>query len=53
MLGETFGMSGEAASRSDIRLPENQINLLKALKNRKANCFVAHEWSASLSGMGR
>ncbi|MBK9729330.1 MAG: beta-glucosidase BglX [Saprospiraceae bacterium] len=32
MLGETFGMSGEAASRSDIRLPENQINLLKALK---------------------
>jgi beta-glucosidase len=31
-LGETFGMSGEAASRSDISLPENQRDLLKALK---------------------
>jgi beta-glucosidase len=31
-LGETFGMSGEAASRSDIGLPENQRDLLKALK---------------------
>ena len=32
MLGETFGMSGEAASRSDIGLLENQRALLKALK---------------------
>ncbi|QJD97745.1 beta-glucosidase BglX [Mucilaginibacter robiniae] len=31
-LGEPFGMSGEAASRSDISLPENQQALLKALK---------------------
>jgi beta-glucosidase len=30
-LGETQGMSGEAASRSQIRLPENQKNLLRAL----------------------
>jgi beta-glucosidase len=32
MLGEPFGMSGEAASMSNINLPENQVNLLKALK---------------------
>ena len=32
VLGETFGMSGEAASRSDISLPENQRALLKALE---------------------
>lgn len=32
VLGETFGMSGEAASRSDIALPENQRRLLRALK---------------------
>ncbi|MBE9586735.1 beta-glucosidase BglX [Mucilaginibacter sp. JRF] len=32
MLGEAFGMSGEAASRSDIGLPVNQQNLLKALR---------------------
>jgi beta-glucosidase len=31
-LGEAFGMSGEAASRSDIELPENQRQLLLALK---------------------
>ncbi len=31
-LGETFGMSGEAASLSDIRLLENQRNLLIELK---------------------
>lgn len=31
VLGETFGMSGEAASRSDIHLPANQQKLLKAL----------------------
>jgi len=31
-LGETFGMSGEAASRSDIGLPANQKELLMALK---------------------
>jgi len=32
VLGEAFGMSGEAASRSIIGLPENQVALLKALK---------------------
>lgn len=32
VLGEPFGMSGEAASVTDIRLLENQRNLLKALK---------------------
>jgi beta-glucosidase len=32
MLGEPFGMSGEAASMSNINLPENQVSLLKALK---------------------
>ncbi len=32
VLGEAFGMSGEAASRSMIGLPENQVALLKALK---------------------
>ncbi|MFN2439418.1 MAG: beta-glucosidase BglX [Chitinophagaceae bacterium] len=32
VLGEAFGMSGEAASRSNIGLPENQLTLLKALK---------------------
>lgn len=31
-LGEPFTMTGEAASRSDISLPENQMLLLKALK---------------------
>ncbi|OKS86952.1 beta-glucosidase BglX [Mucilaginibacter polytrichastri] len=31
-LGEAFGMTGEAASRSDISLPANQVALLKALK---------------------
>lgn len=31
-LGETQGMSGEAASRTRIRIPENQQSLLKALK---------------------
>ncbi|MEZ4798247.1 MAG: beta-glucosidase BglX [Flavobacteriales bacterium] len=31
-LGETFGMSGEAACRTDIQLPSNQRDLLKALK---------------------
>ncbi len=31
VLGESFAMSGEAASRSDIALPEGQENLLKAL----------------------
>jgi beta-glucosidase len=30
-LGESFAMSGEAASRSDIGLPENQKQLLQAL----------------------
>ncbi|MDR1553133.1 MAG: beta-glucosidase BglX [Prevotellaceae bacterium] len=32
VLGESFGMSGEAASRSNIELPSNQQALLKALK---------------------
>src|SRR5690606_34221085 len=32
VLGEAFGMSGEAASRSMIGLLENQQKLLKALK---------------------
>ncbi|OCX51944.1 hypothetical protein BEL04_18260 [Mucilaginibacter sp. PPCGB 2223] len=31
-LGESFMMTGEASSRSDISLPENQKTLLKALK---------------------
>ncbi len=31
VLGESAGMSGEAASRSDIRLPESQEELLQAL----------------------
>lgn len=30
-LGETCGMSGEAASRSDLNIPENQRPLLEAL----------------------
>lgn len=32
VLGEAFGMSGEAASRSMIDLLDNQVELLKALK---------------------
>jgi beta-glucosidase len=32
VVGEPFGMSGEAASRSDIGLLENQKELLRALK---------------------
>jgi beta-glucosidase len=32
VLGEAFGMTGEAASRSMIGLPDNQVELLKALK---------------------
>lgn len=32
VLGEPFGMSGEAASRSDIHLLKNQTTLLKELK---------------------
>ena len=32
VLGEAFGMTGEAASRSQIGLLKNQVNLLKALK---------------------
>lgn len=30
-LGESYGMSGEAASRSDISIPANQVQLLKAV----------------------
>ena len=30
-LGESQGMTGEAASRSDISLPQNQVALLKAI----------------------
>ncbi len=33
VLGESESMSGEAASRSDINIPESQKNLLKALVN--------------------
>ena len=33
VLGETLGMSGEAHSRSDISIPNCQVELLKALKN--------------------
>jgi beta-glucosidase len=32
VLGESFAMSGEAASRSEIGLPDNQEQLLKALE---------------------
>ena len=32
VVGESQGMSGEAASRSDITLPGRQLDLLKALK---------------------
>jgi beta-glucosidase len=32
VLGESFAMSGEAASRSEIGLPDNQEELLKALQ---------------------
>ncbi len=32
VVGESQGMSGEAASRSEIGIPEPQLNLLKALK---------------------
>lgn len=32
VMGETFSMTGEAACRTDIGLPENQLELLKALK---------------------
>lgn len=32
VLGEPFGMTGEAASRSEIGLLKNQMNLLKALR---------------------
>lgn len=35
VLGEPFGMSGEAASRSMIGLLDNQLELLKALKKTK------------------
>lgn len=31
-LGEAFGMSGEAASMTQISLPEEQINLLRSLR---------------------
>ena len=31
-VGETPGMNGEGASRSDITLPESQVELLKAMK---------------------
>ncbi|WP_088323757.1 beta-glucosidase BglX [Polaribacter tangerinus] len=34
VLGEDYNMSGEAASRSSIKLPGNQTSLLKALRNK-------------------
>ena len=33
VVGESHGMSGEAASRAEIGLPESQVTLLKELKN--------------------
>lgn len=33
VVGESANMSGESSSRSDIRIPENQRDLLKALSN--------------------
>ena len=33
VLGESQGMTGEASSRSEIGIPENQLTLLKALVN--------------------
>jgi beta-glucosidase len=55
VLGESMGMSGEAASRSEITLPESQENLLKALvKTGKPVVLVlmngrplALEWESS------
>ncbi|KAF1297506.1 beta-glucosidase [Enterococcus sp. JM4C] len=39
-LGETSEMSGEAASRSDIRLPEAQIQLFQALQQVNKEIIV-------------
>ncbi len=39
-LGEPEWMSGEAASRSDIRLPKAQIGLFKAIKSVNQNVIV-------------
>ena len=40
VLGESRGMSGEAASRSDIGLPESQLSLLKALRKTRKPLIV-------------
>lgn len=39
-LGETSDMSGEAASRSDIRLPHGQIDMLRAVRAVNPNVVV-------------
>lgn len=39
-LGETEWMSGEAASRSDIRLPEAQIDLFQRLREQNKNIVI-------------
>ncbi|KAF9404280.1 hypothetical protein HW555_014420 [Spodoptera exigua] len=39
-LGEEDWMSGEAASRSDIRLPRAQLDLFKAVKEANENVIV-------------
>jgi beta-glucosidase len=39
-LGEAQGMSGEAASRTHIRLPENQQALLQALKQKSGKPII-------------
>ena len=47
VLGESPAMSGEAASRSEIGLPECQETLLRgARENRKTARAGADEWSA-------
>ncbi|SFH53793.1 beta-glucosidase BglX [Pisciglobus halotolerans] len=40
VLGESSEMSGEAASRSNIRLPENQLALLRELKKLNKKIVV-------------
>jgi beta-glucosidase len=46
-------MTGEAASRSNINLLENQQALLKALKaTGKTNCSGNNEWPSAGAGMG-
>lgn len=54
VLGESFGMSGEAACRSEIGLPDGQEELLKALvKTGKPVGTGADERAASHLALGR